>query len=178
MKPIAGTAAVLLLVALNAGCVERRFVITSDPPGALVYHNGVPIGTTPVDESFIYYGTHEFTLVRDGFETLVVKQPVPTPWYEYIGIDFFSENVWPCQVSDVRRLHFTMQPAVRDNADELLEQAKIRKNEAAGIGPPRQEPPPPQPAPVPQPGLGAPTARPAARPTTGPTTPDPLRGQL
>src|SRR5258707_785273 len=129
MKPIACSAAVLLLVALNVGCVERRFVITSDPPGALVYRNGVPLGTTPVDDSFVYYGTYEFTLVRDGYETLVVRQKIDTPWYEFPGVDFLSENLWPFEVSDVRRLHFTLQPASKDRADEVLQQAIRRRTE-------------------------------------------------
>jgi hypothetical protein len=175
MKPTAGTVVLLLLVGLSAGCVERRFVITSDPPGALVYHNGQPIGTTPVDESFVYYGTHEFTLVRDGFETLVVREKIRTPWYEYLGIDFLSENIWPCQVSDVRRLHFTMQQAQRDRADDVLERAILRRNEAAGIGPPRQAVPPQQPPAAPQPVQGAPAVRPANT-TPGTTVADPLKG--
>src|SRR4051812_33444233 len=123
MKPIACAGAVLLLAVLSTGCVERRFVIESDPPGALVYHNGVPIGTTPVDDSFVYYGTHEFTLVRDGFETLVVRQKVDTPWYEYPGLDFVSENISPFMVSDVRRYKWALQPATRDRSDDVLQNA-------------------------------------------------------
>src|SRR5581483_5232398 len=46
------------------GCVERRYVITSDPPGAIVYCNGRQIGATPVDDHFIYYGKYDFTLVK------------------------------------------------------------------------------------------------------------------
>jgi hypothetical protein len=174
---------VLLLVAVNAGCVERRFVITSDPPGALVYHNGVPIGTTPVDDSFVYYGVHEFILVRDGYETLVVKQKVAAPWYEYFGIDFFSENVWPCHVSDVRRLHFTMQLATRDRVDEVLDRAVQVRTQGQSIGPPRPAPAPPQPvlpppAVVPAPPAAAPAGRSPATPTPGPAGADPLRGPL
>src|SRR6478672_8516057 len=59
-------------LALLAGCVERRFVIESDPPGALVLLNGQPLGTTPVDGYFTYYGNYRFTIIKDGFETLHV----------------------------------------------------------------------------------------------------------
>src|SRR5437016_1011964 len=65
----------LLLLALcfalaPAGCVTRRFVITSNPPGAVVFRDGQPIGLTPVEQPFIYYGRYRFRLVKDGFEPL------------------------------------------------------------------------------------------------------------
>src|SRR5262249_17261602 len=80
------------------GCRERRFGITSDPPGAIVYHNGNPIGATPVDGQFTYYGTQSFTLVRDGHETVTVKERLSPPWYQYFPIDFLAENVWPFHI--------------------------------------------------------------------------------
>src|SRR5581483_10051303 len=65
--------AVLLVAAVLAGgpsgCVERRYVIESDPPGALVLVNGQPLGTTPVDGYFTYYGSYTFTLIKDGYQT-------------------------------------------------------------------------------------------------------------
>jgi len=160
MRPIACAGTVFVLTALCAGCVERRFVITSDPPGATVYHNGEPAGPAPADISFVYYGVHEFTLVRAGYETLVVRQRIRTPWYEYPGIDFISENLWPFMISDVRRFHFTMQQATPPRSDQVLERALDYRNRAAQIGPPRQNP-------VPIPTLPPPSANPDA-PVTPP----------
>src|SRR5262245_13269760 len=40
--------AVALVCALASGCVTRRMLIKSDPPGARVYVGDVEIGTTPV----------------------------------------------------------------------------------------------------------------------------------
>src|SRR5262245_50915045 len=89
----------------STGCVERRMTIVSDPPGAVAFLNGRQIGATPADvpsELFIYHGTYEVTLFRDGFEPLVAKQPVPPYWYEYPLVDFISEHVWPFHVKDHR----------------------------------------------------------------------------
>src|SRR5262245_19788812 len=72
-----------LIVAGQFGCVERRFVIESDPPGAVVFVNGQPLGSTPVDGHFIYYGNYDFSLVEDGYETLHVDQRIRAPWYQY-----------------------------------------------------------------------------------------------
>ena len=43
--------------------------------------------------SFIYYGTREIRLVKPGYETLTVNQPIPAPWYQIPPIDFASENL-------------------------------------------------------------------------------------
>ena len=54
--------------------------IRSNPPGALVYVDDYTIGVTPVSTSFIYYGTRKIRLVKDGYETLTVMQPISPPW--------------------------------------------------------------------------------------------------
>jgi hypothetical protein len=101
---------VLLSATLLTGCVERRFVIESLPPSVQVLHNGQDIGHTVVDEPFVYYGYHEFTLIKDGYETLHVKEKVRPPWYEYPGLDFIFENLIPYTFHDIRRLQYQMQP--------------------------------------------------------------------
>src|SRR5262249_10209746 len=57
----------LACAGLLTGCVERRFVITTEPPGAIVYdERGMPTGAAPTDRTFVYYGDYQFTLVKDG----------------------------------------------------------------------------------------------------------------
>ena len=85
----------MALCASQLGCVQRRLTIRSNPPGALVYVDDYQIGTTPVSTDFVYYGTRKIRLVLSGYETLTVLQPIPTPWYEFPGLDFVSENLVP-----------------------------------------------------------------------------------
>src|SRR5947209_701596 len=92
----------LILVILPTGCVTRRYVITSDPPGALVYRDGQPIGATPVEAPFIYYGKYRFQLVKDGYQTLDVEPELCAPWYEWPGLDFISENINPYPLRDIQ----------------------------------------------------------------------------
>src|SRR5262245_47149374 len=87
------TALALLSVVTSTGCVQRRMTVRSNPPGAMVYIDDYPIGTTPCSTDFTYYGTRKIRLVKDGYETLTIHQPVKTPWYQWFGVDFFSENV-------------------------------------------------------------------------------------
>ena len=57
-------------------CVQRRLTIRSNPPGAYVYVDDYEIGITPCSTDFIYYGTRQFRLVREGYETLTVEKKI------------------------------------------------------------------------------------------------------
>ena len=101
----------LLANCVLTGCVERRFVITTDPPGAIVIdENGNATGSAPVDRQWTYNGTYQFTLIKDGFQTQVVREHVAARWYEYVPFDFIAENVIPWTIRDIRRFHYQLQP--------------------------------------------------------------------
>jgi hypothetical protein len=151
--------ALFLTVSLTAGCVERRFTINSDPPGALVYHNGIYLGPTPVDGYIVYYGKQQFRLIKEGYQTLDIVQRYPPPWYEFPGIDFFTENIWPFKVRDVRCFQYTMQPMQTVRPDDVRQQAETLRARGQTIGAPRPQrpitpPPTPPAAPPPPPSAG------------------------
>jgi hypothetical protein len=128
----------LLASAAGAGCVERRYLITSDPPGALVYRNGVPLGATPVDDYFVYYGEYEFTLVKEGYETLHAKVKIDAPWYQVPPLDFVSENLYPFKVRDVREggpFHFVLPPLSVPNPADVLSRASDLRARGKTLGP-------------------------------------------
>jgi PEGA domain len=128
---------VLALVALaQAGCVERRYVIVTDPPGAVVERNGELLGATPADDHFIYYGKYQFKIVKPGYETLQVKQDIPAPWYEFIGVDFLSENIWPFNIVDRREFHYQLVPLMQPQTNDLLREADNLRNRGKSIPPP------------------------------------------
>jgi hypothetical protein len=140
----------LLGGACITGCVERRFVITSNIPGAIVYdEKGQPMGATPVDREFTYYGKYRFTLVKDGFQTQVVEEQVRAPWYEFVGLDFVSENLIPWTMRDIRRFHYTLQPAQMVPAEAVLQDGTVLRGRGQAIQPAT---PPPGPVPLPPPG--------------------------
>jgi hypothetical protein len=98
--------------------------IRTNPPGALVYVDDQEIGTTPVSTDFTYYGTRKLQLMKDGFETMTVKQSFAPPWYEYPVVEFFSENLWPFELRDEHLLNFQMQPQQILPTERLLERAE------------------------------------------------------
>ncbi len=103
-----GLALILLLAC--SGCVHRTMTIRTNPPGAFVYIDDTAIGVTPCTTPFTYYGTRKIRIVKDGYETLTTYQKIQTPWYEWPGIDFATENLWPGDIRDDRTLQFELQP--------------------------------------------------------------------
>ena len=140
----------LLLCTLNAGCVQRRMTVRTNPPGALLYVDDYEIGTTPVSLPLTYYGTRKIRLVKDGYETLTAMQPIPPPWYEFFPMDFVSENFVPGQIHDQRTLDFQLRPQVVVPTEQLLSRAEgLRRgiHAATGTGGPAPIGPPVVPPP-------------------------------
>src|SRR5262245_47866634 len=162
----------LVLTLLFTGCVERRFVVTTDPPGALVMRNNAPIGFAPADDHFVYYGNYHFTLIKDGFETQQVDQIIPAPWYQYPPFDFFAENFIPWHIIDVRRFHYQMQPKQVPHAEEMLNRAQELRDRGRIITPPPEATPPTM-----APTLGTPIA-PGGEPNLPPNTQGPPPGTI
>jgi hypothetical protein len=107
--------------------------IRSNPPGALVFIDDQEIGFTPVSTAYTYYGTRKIQLIKDGFETLTVKQTFAPPWYQVPPIDFVSENLWPRELRDERVLDFQLIPQQIVPTDILLERAEgLRGNARQG----------------------------------------------
>jgi hypothetical protein len=92
------------------GCLERTIHVTSDPPGALVYLNDVEIGRTPVETSFLYFGTYDVRLRLDGYEPIVTSKRAKAPIYEMPGPDLLA-SAWPGRISTDIRWHFDLTPA-------------------------------------------------------------------
>ena len=116
--------AATILALAGSGCVERRMIIRTNPPGALAYVDDNEVGLTPVAISPIYYGNRKIRLVKDGCETLTFIQSVPPPWYEIPPLDFFSENLVPGKIRDVRTYDYQLWPQGLVPKEELLTRAE------------------------------------------------------
>jgi hypothetical protein len=106
--------------------------IESVPGRALVVVDGEEIGFTPASVDFTYYGTREIKLIKDGFETMTVQQPVPAPWYQIPPFDFFSDNFAFGQIKDQHRFVYQMQPSVTGQAETqgLIDRAQSLRSES------------------------------------------------
>jgi hypothetical protein len=126
LRPALATVGIggLCLAVCLPGCVTRRMTVRTNVPGAQVYVDNYEIGRTPASTDFTYYGTRNIRIVKDGFETLTVQQPVTAPWYQIPGIDFLTENIWPFEVRDERQYTYNLQPQYVVPTDALVGRAE------------------------------------------------------
>jgi hypothetical protein len=122
-----------------AGCVERRYTIRSNPPGALAIVNGEEIGPTPISRSFTYYGDREITLMADGYDTFTTIQPINAPWWDNFVTEFFTENLIPYTFRDEREYCYQLQPATVPEKNSLLGRAEALRAQGQILPPPRRK---------------------------------------
>ena len=116
-------------VAAACGCVERKMVIRSDPPGAPVWINEAYAGTTPVEHPFAFYGVNGIRVgpIRDSqdrlvYDEAVVRYETKAPWYETFPIDFFFEVLDPHTLTDVHMVPEITLPRATPPAEQMDEQ--------------------------------------------------------
>jgi hypothetical protein len=124
-----GRIALLLVGAIWScltGCVERRMTIRTnvdDQGGALAIINNREVGYTPVSTGFTYYADREIKLIKDGYETVTLVQPIRAPWWDSLPLEFFTENLLPMTLRDEREFRYDMQPTIPVSGEELLQRA-------------------------------------------------------
>ncbi len=116
------TPSLLLCSLLATGCVRRTILITSEPPGALVWLNDREIGRTPVDVDFLYYGRYDVRLVHEAYEPLLGSGLATAPWWDTIGLDLVAELL-PIELRSANVWHYDLEPK-DDDPDALLRRAE------------------------------------------------------
>jgi hypothetical protein len=106
----------LLALPLLGGCVERTLQVTSEPSGALVYLNGEEVGRTPMRKAFLWYGTYDVELRKEGYETKVTEAKVWAPWWQIPPVDLFAELI-PLPLQDNHAVSYTLTPVSREQVD-------------------------------------------------------------
>lgn len=123
----------LLVIVINAGCVQRRLVVRSQPEGALVTIDNHVVGHTPVSVPFTYFGTRQIQLERDGFKTVKVKERLRPNWYDIFPISFLTNHFAFREIRDTRLLDFQLEPKVMVDENQLLDRAnELRTNTQRG----------------------------------------------
>jgi hypothetical protein len=128
----------IMAFGLCTGCVERRYTLRTEPPGALAIVNGEEIGPTPVSRSFYYYGDREITFMLDGYATKTVIQPIKAPWWDNLFTEFFTENVVPFNLRDEREFKYQLSLAKSPPAGDLRDRAEQLRSEARVLPKPRR----------------------------------------
>jgi PEGA domain len=125
---------VLLLLSFSVGalfgCVERRYTIRTEPPGATVVVNGEEIGPSPASKSFTYYGDRKITLILDGYQTKVLNQSINAPWWDNYITEFFAENAISLSLRDEREYSYQLESAQLPPQRELHNRAEGLRDDA------------------------------------------------
>jgi len=132
---------VSLLLITAVGCVDRRFIVTTNVPGAQVYMDDKPVGASPADGRWDYSGYYKFTAVAPGYEPTVQRIRFRPRWYEYPPLDFIAEVLYPFRIEDVREVQLELYPVRPVNQEALIGDAESLRNRGLSL-PPTQVPDP------------------------------------
>lgn len=114
--------AMVLVIFILSGCLERQLTIKTNPSAALVVLNDEEIGTSPVTVNFNWYGDYNVTISKDGCETLKTHKLLKAPWYDSFPFDFFAQ-ILPSKKVDKYEWNFELQPRKEVNKDQLIQDA-------------------------------------------------------
>ena len=124
--------AMIGLTAFAGGCVKKTLTIDSQPQGALVVLNECEVGRTPVTVPFVWYGSYEIILSKEGYDTQVIHQRIFAPPHQWLGVDLITEALIPMEFKDEKHFKYTLdktKPVRRDdliNRGEALQQKALR----------------------------------------------------
>jgi len=121
--------ALVLLLLLVVGCVERKLFIRTEPEGARVRVNGEDAGASPAVWPFTHYGTVRVTVTLDGYLPVERDVRLKAPWYQYPVADFFADIVVPVRIEDDHEVKIGLRrrpELTREEADALAKEIGAR----------------------------------------------------
>lgn len=124
---------VAVATAMSTGCVRRRMTVRTNPPGATVSVDNQLIGTSPAATSFVYYGTRELRIEKDGYRTETIRRKIKPPWYQLPVLEFVSETLWPGEIRDERIIDVELVPQVVEPTENVLGRAEVLRGQAIGV---------------------------------------------
>ena len=110
------------------GCVERKLVIRSDPPGAVLFLEDEEVPqTTPVEIPFDFDGVRRVRLQAPGHAVLETTAAIESRWYDWFPLDVFAQFLWPGTIVDEQAFDFPLEPYHMSNlTPEQLADARER----------------------------------------------------
>ncbi|MCC9603795.1 PEGA domain-containing protein [Stieleria sp. JC731] len=108
--------------------------VRTNPPGAMVSVDNQVIGSSPAATPFTYYATRDIRIEADGYRTETIRRRFNPPWYQWPGIDFVAETLWPGELRDERIIDVTLTPQVQPPDQEVISRAdNLRQQSRNGI---------------------------------------------
>ena len=101
------------LALTTTGCIRSRVILTTEPAGAEVTWRGQYRGVTPIEIPFKWYWYHDYTLEKEGYETVEKIERFRTPPWFLLPLDLFAEII-PVPIPDRRRRHYVLEKEEAD----------------------------------------------------------------
>lgn len=124
MKKIGILVVFIFLIVFSSGCVKRIVTINSQPQGAMVYFHHQEKGLTPTSFEFTVYGTYNLKLKKEGYENLETALRLKPPVYQYIPLDFISENLLPFKFVDKHEFSYGLLPLKKSEEAQGLRESE------------------------------------------------------
>jgi hypothetical protein len=106
------TAAYLIVMSgsvLLCGCIRKVATITSDPPCAKVWINGVYRGETPVEIPYNWNWYYDFRLEKEGYEPYCIRERFYAPPQHWVPFDLAAELA-PVRSNEAQWRHYCLTP--------------------------------------------------------------------
>lgn len=120
---------VLVLLLRPVGCVQRSLTVETDPPGATIWVNSEEMGKTPFTMPFTWYGTYEFRMELEGYETVVVKEDLNAPAYQIFPLDLMTDVFLPGTLYDKKLFSYGLEKQEMTPKGDLLKRAEELRGE-------------------------------------------------
>jgi len=110
-----------LMALVATGCLaERRLVVETTPPGALVELDWKPVGRTPVEVVIDHLGKHRLLVTLDGYDPVLRDVEFEDTWKNSFPADIFTELLYPFPEDEVLHVELTLSPRSETTAVDLV----------------------------------------------------------
>ena len=100
--------------------------ITSNPTGAVVFLNDREMGRTPFKRQFLWYGTYDVVVRKEGYQTLKTTAAIEPPIWQWVPIDALTDFLPLRDEHDVR---FDLKPSAPLDPAALLVRGQIMQTD-------------------------------------------------
>ena len=124
---------IYLLIVMLTGCVNRSYIIRSEPAGADVFVGGEHLGKTPVKKKFTFYGTREVILRKKGFAEQRADMKLKIPLYQRFPLDMVAEGLLPFQFENEQTFEYALEPAKTAEDPDFLARANAARQQLKDV---------------------------------------------
>ena len=78
--------------------------------------NDIEVGRTPLNKRFVWYGTYDVQVRKEGYQTLRTTTPVIAPWWQWMPFDFLAE-ILPLRLEDTHTVAYTLAPQKQEHVN-------------------------------------------------------------